>query len=73
MDMKFYNKKDKEVSYNFGIYHIHRKHYYDHENITTTKAVLAAKVQCIQNNVSPCSINKRAHGRVILVAPTLLP
>jgi hypothetical protein len=63
--------QDQKVNYNFGIHHIHRKHNYDHENITTTETILAANVQCIQNNVSTCFVNKRAHNHNILVTPNI--
>jgi hypothetical protein len=72
MVMKFEGKQDKEVSYNFGIHHIHRKHHYDYEYIPTKETVLAANIQYKQNKASPCSINKRAHKRVILVAPNII-
>jgi hypothetical protein len=43
------------------------------QNLTTTETILAAKVQNKSNDASPCSTNKRAPKRVILVALTLLP
>jgi hypothetical protein len=43
--MKFLDKQDKEVSYNFGIHPIHRKHPNGHENTATTEIILAANVQ----------------------------
>ena len=49
--MKFLDKKDTKVSYDFGILHNYRKHRYDHENITTTETVLAANVPQAKQNL----------------------
>ena len=46
--MKFYEKQDKEIIYNFCIQHIYRKHHLHHENITTTKTIHAAVTAEIQ-------------------------
>jgi hypothetical protein len=45
--------------------------------IMTTKprynrTILAANVQCIQNNVSTCFVNKRSQNHIILVTPNIL-
>ena len=46
--MKFWDKQDKEIIYNFCIQYIYRKHNLHHENITTIKtihAVITAEIQ----------------------------
>jgi hypothetical protein len=70
--MKILDKEDKEVSYNFGIHRIHRKHHYNYEHVTTPETVLAANIQYKTTKASPYSINKRAHKCVILVAPNII-
>ena len=42
--MKFKDKLDIEVGYNFGIHYNYRKYHYCHENITSIESALAAKV-----------------------------
>ena len=46
--MKFLEKQDKEIIYNFCIQHIYRKHNFHHENITITETVYAAITTEIQ-------------------------
>ena len=46
--MKFYEKQDTEIIYNFCIQHIYRKHQLYHENITTIETIHAAITAEIQ-------------------------
>ena len=42
MVMKIKHKLYYEVTYNFGIHHIHKKHHSHHEILTTTETAHAA-------------------------------